>query len=283
MNLKKIFAVLIMCVLTTAIFTGCGEDKKAEAPAPSEFKIGMISHMNASEKDFNNFIKKVDETFGFQMKNYDPVFFDNFNSMLMALETGKISAISTYRCVANYIVANNPNMEIADKDTLEFIDAFCFAVRAENKELLDATNKAVREMRDDGTLDKLIQEYISDFSKDKKIPAIKIENIPGAETVKVAVTGDLPPLDYVDSEGKAAGFNTAVLSELGKRIGKNIELVQVESGSRASALTSGRADMSFWAIVPVSEIIPKDADRPDGVELSAPYYRGKIVHVKMKK
>ena len=283
MKLKKIFAVLMMCILMTAIFTGCGEDKKAETPASNEFKIGMISHMNAGEKDFNEFIKKVDETFGFQMKNFDPVFFDNFNSMLMALETEKISAISTYKCVADYIVANNPNMEIADKDTLEFIDAFCFAIRAENKELLDATNKAVREMKDDGTLDKLTQEYISDFNKDKEIPAVEIENIPNAETIKVAVTGDLPPLDYVDAEGKAAGFNTAVLSELGKRIGKNIELVQVESGARAAALTSGRVDMSFWAIVPVSEIIPRNADKPEGVELSTPYYRGKIVHVKLKK
>ena len=129
----------------------------------------------------------------------------------------------------------------------------------------------------------MTEEYISDFNKDKEIPAVEIENIPNAETIKVAVTGDLPPLDYVDAEGKAAGFNTAVLSELGKRIGKNIELVQVESGARAAALTSGRVDMSFWAIVPVSEIIPRNADKPEGVELSTPYYRGKIVHVKLKK
>ena len=60
-------------------------------------------------------------------------------------------------------------------------------------------------------------------------------------------------------------------------------MVQVDSGARAAALTSGQVDVVFWAIVPVSEIIPANADKPDGVELTAPYYRGKIVHVGLKK
>ncbi|MBR6012855.1 MAG: transporter substrate-binding domain-containing protein [Selenomonadaceae bacterium] len=282
MNLKKIFALMTAVVLTAAIFTGCGEEKKAEAPS-NDFKIGMLRHMNASEKDFNGLLKTVSDTFGLKMSTYDPVFFDNLGSMQMALESGKINAFSTYKCVADYIVANNPNMEIADDDTLEFIDAFCLALRSDDKELIEMSNKAVREMRDDGTLDKFIKDYITAAKNEEKIPAIEIKNIPNAKTVKVAVTGDLPPLDYVDSEGNAAGFNTAVLSELSRRIGRNIELVQVDSGARAAALTSGRVDISFWAIVPVSEIIPQNADRPDGVELTTPYYRGKIVHVKMKK
>ena len=283
MSLKKIFTVLMMCVLTAAIFTGCGEEKKVEAPASSEFKIGMLKYMNASEKDFNGFMKKVSETFDFKMSSYEPVFFDNLSSMQMALESGQIGAFSTYKCVADYIVAHNPKMEIADKDTLEFIDAFCFALREDDKELFNITNKAVREMKVDGTLDKIIKEYIEGYTKDTEIPAIEIKNIPGAKTIKVAVTGDLPPLDFIDAEGKAAGFNTAVLSELSRRIGRNIELVQVDTGARAAALTSGRVDISFWAIVPVSEIIPANADKPGGVELTTPYYRGKIVHVKMKK
>lgn len=280
MSLKKIFTVLLMCIFSAVIFTGC---EKTDPPPKSEFKLGMLRHMNASEKDFENFVKNVFDTFGFNMNSYSPVFFDNLGSMQMALDSGKINAFSTYRCVADYIVSNNPDLEIADKDSLEFVDAFCFALRADDKELFDLANKAVREMRDDGTLDKFIKEYINDVKKsDKKIPPTEIENIPGASTIKVAITGDLPPLDFIDSEGNAAGFNTAVLAELSRRIGRNIELVHVDSGARAAALTSGRVDISFWAIVPVSEIIPANADKPEGVELTTPYYRGKIVHVRKK-
>lgn len=283
MNLKKFFSAMMLCIFAVTLFTGCGEDKKVEAPAVAEAQIGMLRHMNASEKDFNNFVKNVSEIFSLKMTSYNPVFFDNLNSMQMALETGKISAFTTYRCVADYLIARNPKFEIADDNTLEFIDAFCFALREGDRTLIDTSNKAIREMRDDGTLDKLVEEYIKKNKKEDEITAIEIPKISGAETIKVAVTGDLPPLDYINADGTAAGFNTAVLAELSRRLGKNIELVQIESGSRAAALTSGRVDIVFWAIVPVSEIIPANADKPAGIELTSPYYRGKVVHVRLKK
>ena len=283
MTLRKIFAVMLMCIFSAAILTGCGEEKKVEAPATSEFKIGMLAHMNATEKNFDNFIQKISETFNFKMSSYDPIFFDNLSSMQMALESGQINAISTYKCVADYLIAKNPKLEIADNDALNFVDAFCFALREGDKDLIGMVNKAIVEMRDDGTLDELNKKYVANFKTNEEISAVEIQNISGANTIKVAVTGDLPPLDFIDAEGKAAGFNTAVLAELSRRIGRNIDLVQIDSGARAAALNSGRVDIVFWAIVPVSEIIPSNADKPAGVELTTPYYRGRIVHVKMKK
>ena len=283
MTLRKIFAVMLMCIFSAAILTGCGEEKKVEAPATSEFKIGMLAHMNATEKNFDNFIQKISETFNFKMSSYDPIFFDNLSSMQMALESGQINAISTYKCVADYLIAKNPKLEIADNDALNFVDAFCFALREGDKDLIGMVNKAIVEMRDDGTLDELNKKYVANFKTNEEISAVEIQNISGANTIKVAVTGDLPPLDFIDAEGKAAGFNTAVLAELSRKIGRNIELVQIDSGARAAALNSGRVDIVFWAIVPVSEIIPSNADKPAGVELTTPYYRGRIVHVKMKK
>jgi hypothetical protein len=70
--------------------------------------------------------------------------------------------------------------------------------------------------------------------------------IDGAETIKVAVTGALPPMDYVAADGTPAGFNTALLAEISQRIGKNIELVVVDSVGRAAALASGTVDAVFW-------------------------------------
>ena len=56
----------------------------------------------------------------------------------------------------------------------------------------------------------------------------------------------LPPMDYVSEDGTPAGFNTAILAELGKRMNKNFELVQVDSLGWAPALTSGKVDLVFW-------------------------------------
>lgn len=66
------------------------------------------------------------------------------------------------------------------------------------------------------------------------------------ETVTVAVTGCLPPMDYVAADGTPAGFNTAILAEIGRRLQVNIKLVQVDSAARALALSSGMVDVVFW-------------------------------------
>ena len=166
--------------------------------------------------------------------------------------------------------------------SLEFIDSFCFALREDEIELKDSLNMVIKEMQSDGTLERLTKEYITAINADTDPPAIELPHFDGADTIKVAVTGDLPPLDFVSADGKPAGFNTAVLAEIAKRMSKNIELVQVDSGARAAALTSKQVDVVFWAIVPVSEIIPSDTDKPDGVILTEPYYKDKIAHMIFK-
>ena len=48
------------------------------------------------------------------------------------------------------------------------------------------------------------------------------------------------------ADGTPAGFNTAVLSQISARTGKNIELVQVDSVGRAMALATRNVDVVFW-------------------------------------
>lgn len=274
----KKYLTLILTVLMAVGFAGCGGGNGENNT--NSIKIGMIEHLNASESEFNGFMKKIAETFAMNMPSHEVTFFNSLNSMQMALEAGQIEEISTYKCVADYLIARNPQIQILDGHTMEFIDAFCFAIKADNTALKDSLNDTISAMKNDGTLDKLTKEFIT---PNENIPAISFEKIDGAETLKVAVTGDLPPLDFVSADGNPAGFNTAVLSEIGKRLNKNIEVIQVNSASRSAALTSGQADIVFWAIVPVSEIIPANADKPEGVELTSPYYRGRIVHIGLKK
>ncbi len=275
--MKKFFSILSALLIFSLILTGCGDNK----PAPSPNKLGIIKHLNASEEEFNNFTKRVSDTFSLNMTSYNPVFYDNLNSMLLALDSGEIKVMSTYECVANYITTRNPKYEIMIDDSLEFIDAFCFAMREEDAALQKDINKVIDAMNSDGTLARLTKEYITNI-REKDPPAVEIPHIDGADTLKIAVTGDLPPLDLELADGQPAGFNTAIIAEMAKRLNKNIEILSIDSAGRAAALTSDRVDIIFWAIVPVGEIIPADADKPAGTILSSPYYRGRIVHVKVK-
>lgn len=289
MKLKKFSAAVVSCLLIGSIFTGCGGggEKKSEPSSQtqisSDVKIGMIENLNVSEQKLGEILKKYQEKNDVKLSKHDITYYSNLNLMLMGIESKNVNEISTYKNVSDYLVAKNSELKALDNHGMHLKDSFCFALRADETELKTEIDNAVEEMKSDGTLDRLTKEYITGLKKNSDPPAVNIESISGAQTIKIAVTGDLPPMDLILSDGTPAGFNTAILAELGRRIGKNIELVQIESGARASALTSKKVDVIFWAILPVGDDRPSDMDKPQGVEFSSPYFTDEIVHLEMKK
>lgn len=188
------------------------------------------------------------------------IFYDSLDAMLMALNAGDIQSMEIYQSVGEYLCAMNDNLTLGMKydlnrernrfarNAFSLITGndFAFLMMEENKELRDQFSAAITAMKEDGTLDRLIQEQITDVIEGKTAEAIELPVKEGAKTVKVAVTGALPPMDYVAADGTPAGFNTAVLAEIGNRAGINMELVVVDSIGRAAALASGTADAVFW-------------------------------------
>ena len=115
--------------------------------------------------------------------------------------------------------------------------------------------------------------------------AMPMPVIDGAPTIKVAVTGDMPAMDFVTADGKPAGFNVAFLSELSKRINKNIELVDVDAGARSAALSSGQVDALFWVIGVYDQegkALPYPLDNVKGLAVSIPYLMDSRVGVTLK-
>ncbi|MBQ4403119.1 MAG: transporter substrate-binding domain-containing protein [Selenomonadaceae bacterium] len=286
MRLKKFLAGICAACL---LMTGCGgSDGGNETKDPSSqgtiIKLGMITHLNATEKQMEEYLFKVQEKSRAKVVNHVPVFYDNLRLMQMGLEAGNVDQISLYNSVASYLLANNDRYEIAKVDWISGLeDNFCFAVRKDDAALKVDLDKVIGEMKEDGTLGTLVKKYIIDVDKGKTPPAIEIPKFDGADTIKIGVTGDLPPLDYVTADGKAAGFNTAMLAEVAKRLKKNIEIVNIDSGARAASLNANQIDVIFWAIVPIGGSLPADIDKPDGVELSEPYFQDNITHLELKK
>lgn len=199
-------------------------------------------------------------------------YYDNLAAMLLALNAGEIDVIPMNRPVAEYLIAQNPNLEISGVIGMSVEVGYVFGFLNDEKgqALREKFNEALSVIRSVGRLDKLKAKYL--VNPGAKVPeVVKFPLFPEGETLKVAVTGDVPPLDYTTADGKAAGFNTALLAEIGKHLGCNIELVQVETAARVPALTSGRADVVFWFTYRLSDKVPQD-DVTSDVIVSAPYY-----------
>ena len=280
---KKFLATLCAAAL---LMVGCGGEKSTEPTQDSgKATIGVITRLNVSETEYNEYMKKLEKSYR-PLKAHlsaDYKYFDKMNDMQLALEANQIDILSTYRNVANYMLQRSDNKEILSTDKI-LSDSFCFAVRESDIKLKNSLNRAIKSMIDDGKLASLSKTYIVDIKNGAEPPAVPITKIEGADTIKVAVTGDLPPFDMVLADGTPAGFSTAVLSEISKRINKNIELVSVDSAARAAILASKGADVVFWVAVPKDSIlIPVNIDQPAGIAITDPYYQDNIAHVGLKK
>jgi len=281
MKLKKFFGLMATGLIAGTMFTGCGGGDNAAAKYEGEFKLGVITTLNASEQKLEEILKMVAEKTSVNIHHHPIVHYKNLSSMQMGIESGSVDEISTYQCVADYLISKNPKFKIVTEHQMNLSDSFCFALRKEDGALKKEFDTAIESIKKDGTLDKLVKTYITDV-KDEEPPVVALPHDDKFDTIKVAVTGDLPPLDLVLADGKPAGFNTALLAEISKRINKNIEILDIDGDARAAALTSGRADVIFWAILPVDDR-PKDIDTPEGVILSAPYFTDKVVHLILTK
>ena len=283
--MKKIFAALLSLMLVLA--AGCGgsdggDDKKF---ADQKINLGMITRLNVSETLLDNYFEKAASRMKQTADLYAPkhIFFDNMNSMLAALQAGQVDRISTYQAVAKYLLAKNAEFELAADRVPKISDSFCCALREDDAALKKEFDDAIAKLIVDGKLAELTKTYINDADGTEP-QAVDMPTFDGAPTVKIAVTGDLPPLDLITADVKPAGFNTALLAEISRLIGKNFELVQVDSGARAAALTSKQVDVVFWVTVPLDDtIVPPDYDKPEGVILTSPYFTDEIAHVKLKK
>ena len=186
-------------------------------------------------------------------------FFDSLNAMIMALKSGEVDAIFVHNVVADYLCARDEalfyinHFAVPDADASALTrrlvengfhsDEFTFMLMEGNEALRDEINRALDAMENEGVLAAL--EATLNAAVEEPVP-VEMEKIEGADTIRVGVTGDLPPFDYISEAGVPAGYNTALLAEIGKRIGKNIELVNIDAGGRALALSSGMVDIVFW-------------------------------------
>ncbi len=188
------------------------------------------------------------------------LYYDTLSTMLIGLNAGDIGSMEIYQTVARYLAAANDNLVILGEYDLNreqntfaraalsgiLSNDFAFLMLDKNTDLRDEFNKAIGDMKEDGTMEVLVQQQITDVISGGEILPITLPQYEGAETVRVAVTGSLPPMDYVAADGTPAGFNTAVLAEIGTRLHKNIELVVVNSLGRAAALAGETVDAVFW-------------------------------------
>ncbi|MCR4818842.1 MAG: transporter substrate-binding domain-containing protein [Fretibacterium sp.] len=270
--MKKFLCALLMPLLLRGV-------------ANADVKVGFLEKLNTTEEEYRNLLIEDRKIIGWNLLsdshegNEEFVFFNSLLEMQMALSRGDIDEVALPKSVAEYMLNTSPELAVSSAERIRTV-CFAFGFGENSASLRDRVNSVLREMKSDGTLADLQLKHLQNPGITDPEP-VKFERFDGNETLTVAVTGDLPPIDYVAADGTPSGFNTAVLAEIGRRLRMNIKLLDIDAGARQAALVSGRANVVFWYLVVLD--VEDQVDVPDNVLLSDSYYEwDKFLYIRKK-
>ena len=269
--MKRMIAVLLAGLMLLSL-AACGEKDD------DKVKIGVLQTGQMEGFQANEAHREHRQSEITVKREYIP--YSNLSSALMDLESGRIDEIGIEKCTADYVIAHNDNIELYED--LKDMTVFSMMTLDTNKEVYDILNNAIKEMKTDGTLESLIENELKAYINSDPV-AKDLPHFDGARTIKIGVTGDLPPMDFVAANGKAAGFNIALLTEIANRTQVNIELVQIETGARTMALSSGKVDAVFWAVAMTCPVCNINAtEKVEGTLLTESYFSDYSAFIKLK-
>ncbi len=233
--MKKFFAmILLIGIVTTAL--GAAESQKP---------LGHLTKLGVDENTLNENIRNTSAFTDIPFSEYR--YFDTLNSMILALNKGDIDGFITNEYTYDYLKSQSDLYSTFSTDPAQkYTFGFAMLLREEDRELCDRISQIILQMQEDGTINKLKEQHIDSCIAGQSPEAMKPQVFDQAPTLKVAVTGDIPPMDYFSEDGAPAGFNTALVSEVGRRLEMNIDFISIDSGARAISLASGTSDVVFW-------------------------------------
>ena len=271
--MKKVTVMMLIALLALSALS-------VPALAGDEGELGRLTKLNVDEDTLS---EAITESY-FDLVPFSRYrFFDNLNSMIAALVSGRIAGMALDEYTAQYLLSRTGEFAIyTPAETVPSYNLnFSMLFRGEDAALCDRISETIEAMKADGTLDALKKQYVDDVIAGEEPEAVTPEQFDGAQTLKVAVTGDRPPMDYFSEAGEPIGFNTAIVSEVGRRLGMNVEFISVDTGARAVALSSGTADVIFWS--ENGNFNNREGgnveDQPEGTVITEPYLVGQLTYV----
>lgn len=186
---------------------------------------------------------------------------------VQSLKQGKIDCVIIDEEPAKVFVEKNEDLKILE-DTFDK-EEYAIALKKGNTELKDKINKALSELKADGTIQKIIDNYIGDDTKGSykyESPAdVKRTN----GKLVMATNAQFPPYEYTEGND-IVGIDADMAQAVADKLGMELKIEDMKFDAIITAVSTGKADMGVAGMT-VTE------DRLKNVEFTDTYASAKQV------
>jgi len=194
-----------------------------------------------------------------------PEYFNAFSDQTAALKAGKISGFLVDEPIARDIINKTAGVTFLKKPLSS--DGYAFAFSKNQTALRGQVNALLKEMRANGEIAKIDAKW---FGKDEAAKILPGRNPEGKNGVlRFATNSNLAPFAYV-KDGKIVGYDIEIAEAVAGKLGRRLEIVNLDFAAIIPSLVAGKSDMAGCCITVTRE-------RAKSVLFSDPDYTGGVV------
>jgi polar amino acid transport system substrate-binding protein len=191
-----------------------------------------------------------------------------FNSVLdaaMAVKAGKADAVAYDEPILRNIAAKSGGLRILDE--MITTDSYGMATRKEAPEIKKAIDTVLEELRRTGIYEEMLARWFPESGAPAAMPEIELDDT--APVLRLGTAAVTEPFSFVGNGREITGFDIELARRVAARMGRRLEVVNLEFGALIPALRAGKVDL-IAACITITE------ERGEQVLFSEPYYAGGI-------
>lgn len=157
---------------------------------------------------------------------------------IQALKTGQIDAVVIDSQPAAKFVESNDDLQIVDG--IFELEEYAIALKKGNTELQEKINGALNELKEDGTIDEIISNYIGDEAGEH--PYTSPEGVDRSNgTLIMATNAEFEPYEYKIGDD-IVGIDPDIAQAICDKLGYELQIDDMAFESILAAISSGKAD-----------------------------------------
>ncbi|MBR1899360.1 MAG: transporter substrate-binding domain-containing protein [Oscillospiraceae bacterium] len=228
--MKKIIAASAALALTACLFTGCG----ASAPANTVHSIADLEGKTIGVQLGTTGDTLAEDVEGATVEKYN-----KYSDAVQALKQGKIDAIIIDSDTASVFTSKNQDVELLSEGYAD--EEYAIAMQLDNKDLQAEINSALQELRDDGTLKSIKDNYDSEDAGTKAyVSPDGVDRSKG--TLVMATNAEFPPYEFREGDA-VVGFDVDMMTAVCDKLGYSLQIEDMAFDSVIPAVQSGKADV----------------------------------------
>ncbi len=169
---------------------------------------------------------------------------------VLALTSGKVDCVIIDNEPAKAFVEANEGLKILDEPFA--VEEYAICISKDNDDLTEKFNTAIAELKEDGTLDSIIKNYIGDDTKGKtpyETPAGT--EYPNGE-LHMATNAFFEPYEYYDGD-TVVGIDAMAAKAICDKLGYELVIDDMDFDSIITAVQSGKADFGMAGMTVTEE------------------------------